>query len=284
MPSNAYGTVTARIKGGLGNQLFQYAAGKALANQLGSSFSIDTGFYLKAHSNRQLKLPDIGIHATANNFSKTQRIITRLSSQLLPSSINRNMSYLFEPSDYAYHAFSCNSMQHIYLDGYWQSEKYFLDIRQLLLAEIDLGKIETAVNAVALPSENTVAVHVRRSDFIAKNSSQALSIDYVKQAMLEFGNNADFMFFSDDIKWCKDNIKGDNLAFANNESDLQDLKQMTEAAHNIIANSTFSWWAAWLNKNESQRVIAPQPWTNEDTHKDILPESWETIRAIRLTH
>lgn len=277
MSSSMEGSVTARLKGGLGNQLFQYAAGKALANQLGSAFSIDTEFYLKPNSNRKLKLPDIGIHAATNNLSKTLRITNKLTSQLLPSRINRRINYLYEPADYAYHCFSCDSTQHVYLDGYWQSEKYFLDIKQQLLAEVDLSTIETAADAVALPSENTVAVHIRRGDFISKNSSQALSIDFVNQAMLEFGTNVDFMFFSDDINWCKDNIKGDNLAFANNKSDLQDLKQMSEAAHNIIANSTFSWWSAWLNKNESQRVIAPQPWTNENTHKDILPASWETI-------
>lgn len=277
MPNDSEGSVTTRLKGGLGNQLFQYAAGKALAKKLGSSFAIDTEFFLKAKSNRKLKLPDIGIHAPTNNLSKILRITNKLTSQLLPSRINRNINYLHEPADYAYHPFSCDSAQHIYLDGYWQSEKYFFDIKQPLLAEVDLSNIETAADAVALPSENTVAVHIRRGDFISKNSSQALSIDYVNQAMIEFGNNVDFMFFSDDINWCKDNIKGDNLTFANNQSDLQDLKQMSEAAHNIIANSTFSWWSAWLNKNESQRVIAPQPWTNENTHKDILPVGWETL-------
>ena len=277
MRSNTEGSVTARLKGGLGNQLFQYAAGKALANRLGSSFSIDTEFYLKANSNRKLKLPDIGINATTNNYSKTRRISNKITHQLLPSSINRSINYINEPADYAYHAFSCDSAQHVYLDGYWQSEKYFLDIRHELIAEIDLSKIETAADAVAFPSENTVAIHVRRGDFINSKSSQALSIDYVQRAMREFGNNVDFMFFSDDINWCKDNFNGDNLSFANNQSDLQDLKQMSEAAHNIIANSTFSWWSAWLNKNENQRVIAPQPWTNENTHKDILPTAWATI-------
>lgn len=277
MYTNTKGSVTARLKGGLGNQLFQYAAGKALANQLGSSFAIDTGFYLKAHSNRQFKLPELGICATTNDFSKKRRISNKLASQCLPTSINRNINYLNEPADHAYHAFSCDAAQHVYLDGYWQSEKYFLDIRQELIAEIDLSKIETAAEAVAFPSENTVAIHVRRGDFINNKNTQALSIGYVKRAMHEFGNNVDFMFFSDDINWCKDNFKGDNLSFANNQSDLQDLKQMSEAAHNIIANSTFSWWSAWLNKHESQRVIAPQPWTNENTHKDILPTAWATI-------
>jgi hypothetical protein len=277
MRCNSEGSVTARLKGGLGNQLFQYAAGKALACQLGSSFFIDTQFYLKSKSNRKLKLPDIGINAATSNYSKNLRITNKISSQLLPSSINRNINYLNEPADYGYHAFSCYPAQHVYLDGYWQSEQYFSDIRQELLSEIDLSKIEIAADAVAFPSETTVAIHVRRGDFINSNSSQALSIDYVQRAMLEFGNNVDFMFFSDDINWCKDNFKGDNLAFANNQSDLQDLKQMSEATHNIIANSTFSWWSAWLNKNESQRVIAPQPWTNENTHKDILPAGWESI-------
>ncbi|MFK8077993.1 MAG: alpha-1,2-fucosyltransferase [Granulosicoccus sp.] len=278
MSHDVAGSVTARLKGGLGNQLFQYAAGSALAKQLNSTLYLDTGFYQKRNnSNRTYKLPDIGISAVSNNVTKLSRVGNQLKSRILPKSINGNINYVSEPADYGFRAFTCHPTQQIYLDGYWQSEKYFIDIRERLLDEIDLEQINVASQAVALPSENTVAVHVRRGDFISSDSSQALSIDYVHNAMREFGNNLDFMFFSDDIQWCKDNFHGNNVSFANNESDLQDLKQMSEAAHNIIANSTFSWWSAWLNKNESQRVIAPQPWTNEDTHKDILPPHWETI-------
>jgi len=277
MRANNEGSVTARLKGGLGNQLFQYAAGKALAQRLGTPFFIDTGFYLKPHSHRQFKLPDLGLTAQTNNFSKPRRIISKLKAKLLPLSVNGNMNYLSEPDDYGYHEFACDASQHSYLDGYWQSDKYFREIRQQLLKEIDLSNIGISDEAIALPSENTVAVHVRRGDFISQNSSQALSSDYVVRAMRKFNNNVDFMFFSDDIAWCKENFKGDNIAFANNQTDLQDLKQMSEAAHNIIANSTFSWWSAWFNQNVNQRVIAPKPWTNENTHQDILPENWETV-------
>lgn len=273
------GSVTARLKGGLGNQLFQYAAGRALATRLDITFSLDTGFYQKKNnSNRTYKLADLGISTPFNNFTKLSRISNKLKSQVLPSTINGNFNYVSEPADYGFQAFTCHPTQHIYLDGYWQSEKYFIGIRDRLLDEINLKKIKAATYAVELPSDNTVAVHVRRGDFMSNKNSQALSIDYVHNAMREFGNNLDFMFFSDDIQWCMDNFHGNNIAFAKNESDLQDLKQMSEAAHNIIANSTFSWWSAWLNKNEAQRVIAPQPWTNENTHKDILPPNWESIR------
>ena len=142
------GSVTARLKGGLGNQLFQYAAGKALATQLDSAFAIDTAFFYKTNnSNRKFKLPDIGVSAPTNNFSKLLRLTNKLTSQVLPSSINRNINYLSEPADYAYHAFSCNATQDIYLDGYWQSEKYFLDIRDQLLADIDFSQIEAAAQS-----------------------------------------------------------------------------------------------------------------------------------------
>ena len=191
--------------------------------------------------------------------------------------------HLTEPADNSYQSFACKASQQIYLDGYWQSEKYFADIREQLLAEINLDLVEKSRDAMLFPSERTVAVHIRRGDYITQVSSQALSIDYVIEAMAEFGNDHDFMFFSDDIDWCKETFTGNNIVFSNNRSDLQDLKQMSEAAHNIIANSTFSWWSAWLNKNKNQRVIAPQPWTNENTHKDILPTRWETI-AMNPSH
>jgi len=243
MASKKQGSVTVRLKGGLGNQLFQYASGKALATRLNCDFFTDTTFYTKENnSNRKLKLPALGVSPRTNSLTKGERNKKIWAGKLLPSSLNGNFNYIAEPADYAYHAFDADPTQQTYLDGYWQSEKYFIDIRAQLLAEIDLSNIEKLRGAAKLPSDNTVAVHVRRGDFITSKSSQALSVDYYKNAMSEFGNNADFMFFSDDIDWCKENFQGNNLSFATNRTDLQDLKQMSEAAHNIIANSTFSWW------------------------------------------
>ncbi len=276
MSTSTNGSVTVRLKGGFGNQLFQYASGRALANQLATPFFVDTEWYSKANSNRKYKLPAIGLNATSNNFTKSQRNSNKLKAKLLGSK-----QHLSEPADSGYHPFECKPSQSIYLDGYWQSEQYFTDIRTTLLKDINLDLISKFRHATLFPSDQTVAVHIRRGDYIKQKSSQALSVEYVNNAMAEFGNNYDFMFFSDDIEWCKETFAGDNICFANNQSDLQDLKQMSQAAHNIIANSTFSWWSAWLNKNEGQRVIAPQPWTNENTHKDILPERWETVALRR---
>lgn len=281
MYSNSKGSVTVRLKGGFGNQLFQYASGRALATQLACPFYVDTSWFSKVGSNRKYKLPAIGLNTKNNDFTKAGRTRHKLASKLLPTLISGNRLHLSEPVDYGYYPLSCQSSQRIYMDGYWQSEKYFSDIRQQLLNDINLKLITLFRHAVLFPSDRTVAVHIRRGDYITQKSSQALSSAYVKNAMAEFGSNHDFMFFSDDINWCKETFTGNNIAFANNQSDLQDLKQMSEAAHNIIANSTFSWWSAWLNKNENQRVIAPQPWTNDDTHKDILPEHWETIPLKR---
>lgn len=277
MHTSSKGSVTVRLKGGLGNQLFQYASGKAMADKLGSAFYLDTSWFRKPNSKRQFKLPDLGISGEFNNLSKSKRAALRLGNRLLPDNITGNRCYLDEPKDYAYHDFQVNSSQHIYMDGYWQSEKYFANIRQQLLDEIDLSQIEKPSAHKALPTEKTVAVHVRRGDYITQTSSQALSIEYVNRAMRAFDSTYDFMFFSDDINWCKETFTGENLSFASNKTDLQDLKQMSEAAHNIIANSTFSWWSAWLNKNDGQRVIAPQPWTTGNTHTDILPTHWERI-------
>jgi len=276
MSTNSNGSVTIRLKGGFGNQLFQYASGRALANQLACPFFVDTEWFSKPNSNRKYKLPAIGLNATSNDFTKSQRMGNKLASKVLGSK-----QYLTEPANNGYQPFACEASQQIYMDGYWQSEMYFADIRMQLLKDVNLDLIGKFRHATEFPSEQTVAVHIRRGDYITQKSSQALSIDYVNNAMAEFGNNHDFMFFSDDIEWCKETFTGNNIVFANNQSDLQDLKQMSQAAHNIIANSTFSWWSAWLNKNENQRVIAPQPWTSENTHKDILPKRWETIALNR---
>ncbi len=277
MQSSINGSVTTRLKGGLGNQLFQYASGKALAYQLNSSFYIDDSWFHKPNSNRKFKLIELGIDAQSQQLSKRQRFTRRIGSRALPKRLQGDALYLTEPADFGYQAFDCSPSQHIYMDGYWQSPKYFQVIRQRLIEEINLSLIERDAAAEQFPSDNTVAVHIRRGDYITQSSSQALSTKYVKAAMADFGNNFDYMFFSDDIDWCKETFTGSNISFSNNRSDLEDLKQMSEAAHNIIANSTFSWWSAWLNKNKAQRVIAPHPWTNDNTHRDILPENWETI-------
>jgi hypothetical protein len=110
-----------------------------------------------------------------------------------------------------------------------------------------------------------------------------VALQYVHEAMRRFSPESVFLVFSDsarDVAWCRENLRGGNLAFSEGHTDLQDLELMRECDHNIIANSTFSWWAAWLNHHPGRRVIAPKDWffaSQNGQSQDIIPETWETL-------
>jgi len=166
--------------------------------------------------------------------------------------------------------------------GYFQSEKYFAKnkslIQNLFSIDEDNNKliIEKYSNVLKL---NPVGVHVRRGDYLS-NPHPVCSLDYYDKAFNLFPENTVYLLFSDDITWCKENFKEETFHFVENNEDVVDLFLMTKCSHNIMANSSFSWWGAWLNKNENQRVITPQNWfgnTMEHNTKDLIPSEWEQI-------
>jgi hypothetical protein len=175
------------------------------------------------------------------------------------------------------------------LNGYFQSEKFFQHRREELLKIFEmpssirnyiLNKYESIFSM-----KNLVGVHVRRNDFLTPRLSQfhhSQTIDYYYKAMSLFENNSNFIFFSDDISWCKENFDyKNNTYFIEGETDVIDLYFMSMMEHNIIANSTFSWWGAWLNDNPDKIVIVPKKWYGpKNSHledNDIVPDSWRII-------
>lgn len=160
-----------------------------------------------------------------------------------------------------------NVMDGMLLKGWFQTEKYFEHRRQLIL---DLfGFKKGAIDAVS--------VHVRRGDYLKlPEHFPFVGIDYLQRAIAEFPHD-NFIFFSDDIAWCKQNFKSDRFAFVS-DTPLKDMQVMSMCKHHIISNSTFSWWAAWLNHKADKKVIAPKVWFGPknghlDT-TDIIPEGW----------
>jgi hypothetical protein len=153
----------------------------------------------------------------------------------------------------------------IKLIGHFQSEKYFMDYRNELLElfEIDdktknqlLEKYGNIIN------EDTCSIHVRRGDYLGlQNHHPAQSIDYYKNSIKIIGEEKHFLIFSDDMKWCEENFSFlKHKTFVSGNMDYGDLYLMSMCKNNIIANSTFSWWGAWLNKNENKQVVAPSKW------------------------
>lgn len=176
--------------------------------------------------------------------------------------------------------------KNIKLIGYFQSEKYFKDNRKKILELFEMD--ENTFNYILgkygnVLGEETCSIHVRRGDYLnLQNHHPTLSIDYYIESIKIIGESKHFLIFSDDIEWCKNNLDFiPNKTFVTENLDYQDLYLMSMCKNNIIANSSFSWWGAWLNNFESKKVIVPKKWfgvtySNLDT-KDLYPENWIKI-------
>lgn len=258
------GFATCRILGpgptnsGLGNQLFCISATLAYAQEHG----------------KQASFPQID---KQNDYSKYNKIFYY---NLLKEPITRFDSYYKEP------AFCFNKIPHfngnVCLEGYFQSEKYFKTYKKEILDFFSINKIQDIFQKKYNIKENTCSLHVRRGDYLnLSNYHVNLTIDYYKKAIEQVGKEEQFLVFSDDIEWCKKEFNFlKNVSFSENCQDWQDIILMSLCKNNIIANSSFSWWGAWLNQHHDSLKIAPKKWfannVNNDTN-DLIPNDWKII-------
>ena len=173
--------------------------------------------------------------------------------------------------------------KNLLIHGYFQSEKYFKQNKEniLDLFYIDDADIHFLHNKYKhIDFKNTVSIHVRRGDYL--NFSDIHPIcerEYYEKAMQLFPNK-NFIFVSQDDEWVKSNFKGKNIFYSENNNEILDLTIQTICSDNIIANSTFSWWAAYLNKNKNKKIVAPSQWFGKNSglyQNDIVPMNWERI-------
>ena len=171
----------------------------------------------------------------------------------------------------------------VYLDGYWQNELYFSDIRELLLRELspissmnDLG----CAYLECIKKTNSISLHVRRGDYLNLKNIGVLDVDYYMKAVEYIRTNVEkpiFFIFSDDLEWCKNSLgflEG-CIYVDRTQTEIDDLKLMSFCRHNIIANSSFSWWGAWLNQNPKKTVIAPKGWhLNVPGSSNVILSDW----------
>lgn len=289
--------IIVQLKGGLGNQLFQYAAGLSLAKHHNVDVKVDIS---------ELQQPDKEIGTTRvyelNNIIQPpaiasleetksityQNICKKYFEKFIPSykrTIYNEKQFQFDKSFF-------NSASNLYLKGYRQSEKYFKsiekDVRQdFQLQSVLVAEVEGFVKK--LQSTNSVSIHIRRGDY--KNSAVqdyhgTLTEDYYQNAIDKISSIAQdltFFIFSDDIEWVKNNLKFekpvDFVSGTISKTHFHDFYLMSACKHNIIANSSFSWWAAWLNPNPLKQVIAPARWFNNAklNTTDLIPEGWHTL-------
>lgn len=280
--------IKVRINGGLGNQLFQYATAYALAKKMNVSMQVDISEAMK-YRVHPLRLDKLSCSVP---FSKKINIIDKilLHPRIISYSSKLLNRYYMEPN-LRYCDFSSRMENNLFLIGYFQSELYFREYRTELLEEFRPKKNFSPYQEnikKKISSSNSLSIHIRRGDYISNPDASSVhgicdkayfnrSIDYLQEKGV-ISEKTNFFIFSDDIKWCRDNL---NFPYetifveGDSESPELDMWLMSYCNHHIISNSTFSWWGAWLNIYPNKCVIAPLDWfkTLHDS-TDIVPESW----------
>ena len=286
--------ISVRLCGGLGNQLFQYATARRLAHSLGTELVLDTGWYDRIPSGDTPRVYELERYPVYGRLpTGRERLIFRsyggriLRRLPLPRPWPRygERQFAFDPA-------VLSLPDGTYLDGYWQTERYFADIAPLLRAELTPrlppGPKDDAV-AEQIWDSLAVAVHVRRGDYVTHQPASAhhgtCSLAYYRDAVERVTAGlgpAHFFVFSDDPAWTRENLKFPGPAtFVDHNgaaTAFQDLRLMSLCRHHILANSSFSWWGAWLAGHPEQRVIAPARWfANGADTGDLIPSRWVRI-------
>lgn len=250
--------ISCKLQGGLGNQLFQIAAAHALA----------------------LRNNDVSGFNFNNCYTPQQGHTSNKYRDSFLSKVNEINDFKFEHyyNELRFGYDEISYRENLLINGSFQSEKYFIDYKETIknLFYVDLTDIKKTVNELSNGNVIT-SIHIRRGDYLNNpNFHKPCELGYYLKAMEHIGNGL-FIIVSDDIKWCKQNIIGDNIIYTPFTNEIDDLKLMQSCDNNIIANSSFSWWGAYLNNNHNRTVIAPKEWFGVNGPKDtddVIPIGW----------
>ena len=300
--------IVSRIWAGLGNQLFQYAAGKNLATLHKTDFKLDCRWFGQAipcDTPRRYELDCFNIHAerTVDSDLRQYPFTTIAKSKLARSFLPRWQLFLQKRTPYA-HLRSYRELHFhfdskffdlssdTYLVGYFQSERYFKPIEGKLRKEFTFKIPPSPENKTLLEkiqNSSSVSLHIRRGDYVLDPRvglhHGVCNLTYYQKAIQEIERrvrNPHFYIFSDDIPWAKTHLFiGHNSTYiSHNQGDksYEDLRLMSHCRHHIIANSSFSWWGAWLNSRSDKLVMAPRKWTNISLDiSDLIPSGWTLL-------
>lgn len=265
--------IYANLKGGLANILIQMAAIKSMAidNDVDCSFP---------NLDKQLDL--LNNDMTYNPKIKHAYEYNIMFEHMNVSAPTKELPIIKFP--FEYETISLPN-EDVFVDGFFQSEKYFTHNRVKLL---EWFKIPESINEKItnkyskLLEQRTTGIHVRRGDYVRHpNHHPVQTREYYLEGIELLKDKTDlFIVFSDDIPWCKENLTIPNIVFIENERDYVEIYLMSLCNNNIISNSSFSWWGAWLNTNENKIVIGPKIWFGPAitfVSKDIIPETWIKI-------
>lgn len=266
-----------QLIGGLGNQMFQYAAAKTLSLEKKQQLVIDISAF-ETYNVHQFGLNTFAARLTFYNF--ITKMIAKLHKFFGNFAVYKEIHFNYNADFFA------QKTTTTYLEGYFQSELYFKKYENEIRADFEITaplKEKTIALLHKMKDENAVSIHIRRGDYLLhqihntnKTEYYKLAMDYIEARI----SNPVYYLFSDDMNWVKANFKTNfethYVDFNDASTNYEDLKLMSSCKHNIIANSSFSWWSAWLNANPGKIVIAPQKWFNDKSmdYSDVLPESW----------
>ncbi len=289
--------IIAQITGGLGNQMFQYAAAKALSLHLHAELKLDI------QSFKREILPELDVErnfeltafkefdfqeASKDEIRELQKesLLGKKLEKIIPPYKRR----VYSEKDFSFDPNFFKAKYPVYIRGHRQSEQYFYPYREqikqiFVLPEIIFNNVFAMGEKMKF--ENSLAVHVRRGDFlrlpiildwhgVLEKNYYAKGIEIIRDKV----DNLKIYYFSDDIDWIKKELlpefPGEIISESISKNHYQDFYLMSQCKHNIIANSSFSWWAAWLNNHKDKKVIAPKKWFNNAplNYKDVIPENW----------
>jgi hypothetical protein len=287
--------IITQLTGGLGNQMFQYAAGRCLAYSLNTELKLDISLFrqdklrdydLSVFSITEAFAADADLNRVRYPLPRTIKNPAKLLKWVIhndaPIRFVKERQFHFDPAFFTI-------KDNVYLEGYWQSEKYFKKIEPLIRKEFRFRNTPGAqVQELSerIREGNAISMHIRRADFVTNPSANAThgacSVGYYQKAIEKISHLAKdprFWIFSDDPAWVKKNISIDFPSYCISDHHLknyEDMYLMSCCRHHIIANSSFSWWGAYLGSYPEKIVIAPERWfkkTDKNT-EDLLPESW----------
>jgi hypothetical protein len=288
--------------GGLGNQMFQYAAARALALDKNTWVYLDPSFLYEDSKGRWTQRQyELGVFNIQYKFERSGRI--RFLRALAHNSRWKRLSNAgwwplpyrsFYEQGQQFHPELAAYPKNTYLHGYFQSEKYFLhheDIIRKDFAFLEEAKDKNAETLKRIRDTFSISLHVRRGDYVTLAAASAfhglMGLDYyqagVDHILKDESRSPEFFIFSDDPAWVKENLKVPGPAtyvdWNSGKSSFEDMRLMSNCKHHVIANSSFSWWGAWLNPSKEKKVVAPKQWFQDPKSQDndVIPETWTRL-------
>ncbi|NVN97981.1 MAG: alpha-1,2-fucosyltransferase [Geobacteraceae bacterium] len=294
--------IVVKLTGGLGNQMFQYAAARRLADFHKTELKLDITFLEGPQTNYTPRVYELGKYNVSATIA-TRPEIARLSRHIYNPlagylhnfrkmcGFARNLPHYLQERHFHFDPSILSAPDNTYLDGYWQSEKYFCDIGDTLRREFTLKAPQSSPAsrlAERITGENAVSIHIRRGDYVhskvASDAHGLCSMDYYLKCaalMVKKLGNPSFYVFSDDMAWVHESFRlpSQMTLVDTGATPQEELLLMSRCKHHIIANSSFSWWGAWLGTNPDKTVFAPAKWFDklDANTEDLLPLSWTRV-------